>query len=531
VTRCADPSQFNDSLVTEKTTPNSQSEARAANNAAMDVSHLSGTLTTRTLVGIAFTASGQASRIVINLLAIVVLSRLLDQEAFGIIAIATIVVGAAQVLAEPGLGAATIQASSINMRQVSSLFYLNVLSGVVVACLSVLAAPLYADAVGEPTVGPVLQLLSFVFLLNGLAAQSDAVLRRRMMFSQIVAVDVFSALAGVVSAIVAALAGMGYWSLALQPLVASAVRVVGLVAISPWKPWPMERPTDVSSYVGFGMKMLAGNLVNAASGSIAPLFIKFAGGVQVLGLWDRAGAIAYMPTRQIAPAVFAVLAPAMARVANQKSRIEHALEVGLRQIAIVSSFLALQFIVSARPIVDVLLGPGWHDASVFLSLLAIMGIVEPISRLMANALVASGQPGALLVWRLFSAALLIPALVVGSNWGAVGVATAYVAVSFAIRAPCFIVFVTLRLGLSFQRIVSGLWFPAVLTVATWAVTIGYQSLNLPVVPVHSALMLALNFVLITFVFLVFVVASPIRRADFGRIVPSVKAALAKRSSP
>ena len=80
-------------------------------------------------------------------------------------------------------------------------------------------APLVGWFYREPRVVGITLAVSVGVLLSGLAVQHQAVLRRRMRFTTLAAIDVASDALGMIVAIAAAqFYNAGYWALVLQPL-------------------------------------------------------------------------------------------------------------------------------------------------------------------------------------------------------------------------------------------------------------------------------------------------------------------------
>src|SRR5690606_18080967 len=99
----------------------------------------------RSIRGAIFMASGSGFDVVIRLGAIAVLARLLGPEDFGLLAIVTAITGVLDGFKDLGLSTATVQRPEITHRQVSNLFWVNVLVGCGLALGFCVSAPLIAE--------------------------------------------------------------------------------------------------------------------------------------------------------------------------------------------------------------------------------------------------------------------------------------------------------------------------------------------------------------------------------------------------
>src|SRR6187431_2441521 len=108
----------------------------------------------------------QFGRIGIQLIGTVVLSRMLGPEAFGIAAIALVVVGLSEIVRDSGLLNAAVQAPDLDVDQRDKLFWLNSALGVGLAALLAVAAPLIASVYGEPALTGLLGVLATSLVAN-----------------------------------------------------------------------------------------------------------------------------------------------------------------------------------------------------------------------------------------------------------------------------------------------------------------------------------------------------------------------------
>src|SRR6516162_5038262 len=153
----------------------------------------------------------------LQIVAAIILARLLAPEDFGLVAIVTVLTSFAPSIIDFGLGDATAQRSKITPCQVSGLFWLSTAIGLAVAVVVAACNSLIATVYREPRLGPIALCTSITFLLWGLSNQHLALLRRTMRFAAIARIQLSSTLVGIVIAILVAFCGYGYWALVLCP--------------------------------------------------------------------------------------------------------------------------------------------------------------------------------------------------------------------------------------------------------------------------------------------------------------------------
>src|SRR5690606_40283514 len=102
------------------------------------------------LGGVKWTTASMLIVTVLQFAQLSILARFLDPADFGLMAVMMVVIGFSQAFQDMGISNAIIQRQNITHTQLSSLYWLNIASGVVL-CLIVLAiSPFVADFYDEP---------------------------------------------------------------------------------------------------------------------------------------------------------------------------------------------------------------------------------------------------------------------------------------------------------------------------------------------------------------------------------------------
>ncbi len=104
--------------------------------AILDTEHLLADLKVRSVRGGAVTVAAQIVKMAAQFAAIVVLARLLEPSAFGLVAMTAAAVAFLELFKDLGLSAATVQRPVLTHAQVSTMFWLNVGLGFLAAALT-----------------------------------------------------------------------------------------------------------------------------------------------------------------------------------------------------------------------------------------------------------------------------------------------------------------------------------------------------------------------------------------------------------
>ena len=164
-------------------------------------------LKARTIRGGAAKLCAQAANFVVRLASLMVIARLLAPEDFGLIGMVTAFTGVLNLFKDFGLSSAAVQRQSITPAQSSTLFWLNVVVGLALACVVALSAPDIAAFYREPRLIPVTLALATAFVFNAAGVQHGVLLQREMKFTALALISTTSLVASTIIAITGAAVG------------------------------------------------------------------------------------------------------------------------------------------------------------------------------------------------------------------------------------------------------------------------------------------------------------------------------------
>lgn len=373
--------------------------------------------------GSAVTLVGQLGRFGVQLVALVVLARLLDPHDFGLVAMVTAITGVAFILGDAGLSLAALQAKQLTAAQRSNLFWLNTAIGFALGVLVLALAEPIAAIYSEPVLVPIVRAIALVFPLSGLGAQFRAHVTRDLRFTTVAGVDVAAQALGLAAAILIAILGGAYWAIVAQQLVAASVAMLGFVIAARWWPTRPSRGQGMLSLVSFGANTTGVQLLNYASVNVPSILLGVASTPTVVGYYNRAHTLFTMPMAQLAAPITRVVIPVLATTTSPQQQASF-LARGQKFIcySLVGIFILLAVI--ADPLVVVVLGQDWAPAVPILRVLSIGGAFQALAYVYYWAFVSEARTGVQLALMLPTRLVMIALAVVGVQFGAVGVAWA-----------------------------------------------------------------------------------------------------------
>ena len=401
----------------------------------------SGGLGRRAVRGAAVTSAGQGIRILIQFASVVILARLLSPADFGLFAMVMSVAGIAEVFRDFGLSQAAVQAPVLTRQQRSNLFWINCAIGAALAVAVFLAAPAIAALYGRQQLAPLTQLASITFLLNALTTQFRASLNRALRFSALAITDVVAALIGLGAAIIVGLAGFGPWALVAQLLATSFTTLVLVVIFSGWLPGLPRGGVPMGGFIRFGWNMVATQTVTYVGNNIDSVIIGIRFGAAPLGVYNRAYQIVMRTANQLRTPIASVAVPVLSRLQGEGARYWDFVRVG--QIGLgYTVVVGLAFVIgSAVPLTALLLGPGWSEAAPVVSLLAVATVFHTLNYGSYWVYISTGITGTLFRYNLVSVSIKVAGILIGAQWGIVGVAVGY-AIAAALSWPISLIWIS-----------------------------------------------------------------------------------------
>ncbi|HSD84747.1 MAG TPA: MOP flippase family protein [Anaerolineae bacterium] len=384
----------------------------------------------RTISGVSWSAASLLLRQSVQVGLSIVLARLLLPADFGLIGMVLVFTGFAQYLNDLGFGAALIQRPHIEERHCSSVFWLNLLLGALIAAALLAGAPLLAQFYREPALVPLTRFISLNFLILPLALVPGALARRRLDFRLVGLIDILSILISGVGAVVLALLGLGVWSLAWQVLIGSALMVIGWWLASRWRPHFVFDRSAIAELWGFSSHMFGTNTLNYWVRNGDNLLVgKFLGDAS-LGLYTRAYSILLVPLGQVTTVLGRVMFPVLSKVQTNRPLVKRTY---LRSIALIGFIffpLTLGLFATADRFVLLLWGANWIEVTPVLRIFCLAGTVQVITITTAWIYQSQGRADWMFRWTLLSGALSLVGIAIGVMLGSIeAVAALYTLVS------------------------------------------------------------------------------------------------------
>ena len=313
---------------------------------------------------------------------LIVAARLLEPKDFGLVAMVTVFTAVLDLFSTAGLSSATVQKSTVNTEQISTLFWINILVGVTLSIVCVLIAPLVVAFYHEPRLFWVTVVMGAGFIFNAAGVQHLALLQRQMRYATLAIIEFSCQLATFGLALCLALDGYGYWALVAAAIALPAAMTISTWTATGWIPGLPKRKADIRSMLHFGGTLTLNGVVSYVTVNFDKFLVGRVWGATALGNYSVAAQLITTPVSHLNLALGGVTFSALSRLQNDAVRFRsyflkgYALNVSLTLPIIIFSA------VFANDIVLVALGQKWADAAIIFQMLApavlFIALVNPL---------------------------------------------------------------------------------------------------------------------------------------------------------
>lgn len=354
-----------------------------------------------------------------------VLSRILSPAELGLAALVITVNVFASLYTDLGIAQAVVHRESLDITYLSSAFWLNAITGTVVAAIVLMASDLVSSLVAQPALAGLLAVtaLNFVFSLG---VVNLGLLERRIAFKSIAIIELSAALLGQATTLALVLRGHGVLSIVLGQIATTvAISLLGW-ACAPFRLKPCLSPVALLEIWRYTRGLIGFSSVNYwARNSDIWLVGSFLGAAS-LGYYSRAYQLMMLPVVQVGAVLSRLLFPILA-ARRIKGEALGATWINSMRLALMMGVpVSAILITCAADVVRVILGPGWAQAAELLPILAISIVPQALGKTFGAVLQAVGRTG-LQFWLGLGSTLVSLGLIwMGVQKGVTAVAVAVV---------------------------------------------------------------------------------------------------------
>ena len=380
----------------------------------------------KALGGVKWTSLSTIFNALVQLLQIVILSRYLSPDAFGQVALVMVVIGFSQLFADLGISNAIIHQQKVTHVQLSTLYWLNVLTGLVLFVGISIFAPYISLFYHDPSLTPLIVLMAVTLLIQALGKQFFVLFEKELQFNTVAGIDIFAVLVGFLTSIYLAINHFGVYALVYPYILTVTIKSVLYIVkgLQFHRPSFYFRVSEVKSFINFGLFQMGSGFVGYFNSQFDIIIIGKLFGQEVLGMYSLAKQLVMRPAQIVNPIVTRVTFPVLAKVQDDQTQLKEIYLKTIYLISLVNFPIYLLMLILAPEIISLFLGEKWADVVPIFQVLTLFALFRSTGNPIGTLVLAKGRPQYELYWNIGLFFYLPLTIYIGSFCGVTGVAWA-----------------------------------------------------------------------------------------------------------
>jgi len=356
----------------------------------------------------------------LNFVIIILLTRMLLPEEFGLIGMITIFITIGNALKDSGLSKSLIRNTVTFSKDFSTVFILNLVVSIVIYIVLFFCAPFISSFFNQDILISIIRVYCLDIVINAFASVQLAILTKEMNFKKQLTISIPSLLIAGIFGVVLAYFGFGVWSLVYMNLLRSTLFCIQIWIRSNWRPrWEFDKER-LWYHFDFGYKLTLASIMNAIFENAYNIIIgRFFSAAQ-LGYYTRAQMMKQMPVTNVSTALNQVTFPLFATIQDENMRLKIVYRKLMQQVLFWIAPILIFMGVLGEPLFRFLLTEKWIQAVPYFQILCIVGIMYPIQSYNLNILKVKGRSDLFLKLEVIKKILISISIVISLPFGIYG---------------------------------------------------------------------------------------------------------------
>lgn len=342
-----------------------------------------------------------------------VIAQFVAPSDFGLISMMSIFLAFSTILIDSGFSQALIHEQNVTRQDESSIFWFNILLGLLVYAIFWLTAPLIAAFYMEPQLELLIRVAFLALIFQSLIVVQQGLMFKAVDFKAVSKISFWAVLLSGIAGIAVSYVRRDVWGLIVQNLSFAILQALFFWIYSRWRPQLVFSTASVRKYLRFSMNLLGSNMLAALTDNLANLFVGKAYDSTILGHYTMANKIPYLTTGTVCYGIKRVSYSIMSTFQDDNRRLAtYSQRVVGTAFWILAPLMVLLF-VFAGPFIGWLFPPEWLPTAAYLRYFCVIGFVYCFSDINQDILLVKGRTDLLLKLDIARRTLLAVLLIVG----------------------------------------------------------------------------------------------------------------------
>ena len=391
--------------------------------------------------------------VITQMVSTAVLVRLLDKSDFGLMALVMVVKGFADIFMDFGITVAILHKQDMSQNQYSSLYWLNMIVGIVIYAVIFLLSPLIASFYREDALLKLIPLMCLAIPFSSIGRQQKTLLQKELYFRAIAVIDIISALMGLSAALYFAYTGWGVYALVFSNLVRYIVgNIIYFFAGIRIVPIKLHfKLSETLSSLKIGGYHTVSQVINYFTGSFDVLIIGKLLGAEGLGIYNLAKDLVTKPSALVAPIASKVATPIFSKMQDDSEQMNRSFFSVQKIVSYLNGFVYLGVFALAEPFVSFYYGEKYLVCVPLIHVLAIYYFIRQYGDTIGMVCIAKGRTDIDMWWNIIVVCFTPLVLWIGAQYSILVVTFSLLVSQLILTYPGWYMYSHKLLGIPFVR--------------------------------------------------------------------------------
>jgi len=321
--------------------------------------------------GVMWSAIEKYSAVIISLIISAILARLISPEAFGVVAVASVLIDFLNIFTDMGIGPAIIQRKDLSDENLNSIFTYTIFGGILLAVLFFCLAKPIANFYNDSALIIICQILSVKLFFAAINIVPQANILKNKNFKLIAKRTLLlQVLSGIVS-IYAAYQGVGMYALLISPIFTSIGMFFFNINYSPRKIDLRFDGSPFKKIYAFSLYQFLFSFMNYFSRNVDSLIIGRYFTLKELGYYDKSYRLMMLPLQNVTNVITPVMQPILSSLQDDKVELTAKYNQIIKLVGTISFPLSVFLYFTAGELIQIVYGNNWAQAIPVFKVLAI----------------------------------------------------------------------------------------------------------------------------------------------------------------
>lgn len=330
----------------------------------------------------------------LGVLSLWALSNLLTTNSYGVVSAAIVISNFFRMLLDFGISNSIIRAQKIDRLQLSTLFYINLLTGMLLSFVTFFFSEYISDLFkANQLLTNQIKIMSLGFIILSVGLQPQALLRRDINFKSIAKISICTVVVNFIFSVGLAVIFRSAWCVAIAFIVSTLTNVLITICEAKDKMFYGNRfkISSVKEHIKYGIQLVSDSVVNQINMNTYPVLMSRLVSLTAIGGYNIAYNLSISLFEKLNPVLSHALFPALSKIGDDDVRLKRVfLKVNVFS-AMINFPLLLGIFIISKPLVYQFFDDKWHFICPMLRVLCFVGIIRSLGTPIISILLVKAQ--------------------------------------------------------------------------------------------------------------------------------------------